>query len=447
MTTLSGSPHAAAPAAAADGDAADAAAAGFQQLQHHRAEPPPPPPASSLLAFASDNPYFSAGFGLIGVGAGLSVLRQGVFHAAGFARRRLLVSLEIPSKDKSYSWFLQWMSARGFRSGFSSELSVETSFTQHANGSATANFSLVPGPGTHYFKYNGVWIKVRANPWETVVMTTLSRDRQVFTRLLEEARQAALEKEEGKTVMYTSRPIDSVVLDGDLAQEILRDVRDFLANGKWYNDRGIPYRRGYLLHGPPGSGKSSFIHALAGELGYNICLLNLSERGLTDDRLNHLFSVVPERSLILLEDIDAAFSKREQTDSQGPESARFYTPFSLCNRYQSSVTFSGLLNALDGVAAAEERVIFMTTNYPGKLDAALVRPGRVDFSAHFGYATEAQSRRMFTRFFSGREEEADRFVARLAGRRVTTAQLQGHFVVHRDDPVGALEHVDSIFAT
>ena len=80
---------------------------------------------------------------------------------------------------------------------------------------------------------------------------------------------------------------------------------------------GIPYRRGYLLHGPPGSGKSSFIQALAGSLGYDICLLNLSERGLTDDKLNHLMSNAPERSFILIEDVDAAFNKRVQTSEDG----------------------------------------------------------------------------------------------------------------------------------
>ncbi len=80
---------------------------------------------------------------------------------------------------------------------------------------------------------------------------------------------------------------------------------------------GIPYRRGYLLHGPPGSGKTSFIQALAGSLSYNICLLNLSERGLTDDKLNHLLGLAPERSFILLEDVDAAFNKRVQTSEDG----------------------------------------------------------------------------------------------------------------------------------
>lgn len=80
---------------------------------------------------------------------------------------------------------------------------------------------------------------------------------------------------------------------------------------------GIPYRRGYLLYGPPGSGKSSFIQALAGDLEYNICILNISERGLTDDRLNHLLSNAPERSIILLEDVDVAFTKRSKPDEQG----------------------------------------------------------------------------------------------------------------------------------
>lgn len=84
------------------------------------------------------------------------------------------------------------------------------------------------------------------------------------------------------------RPITSVVLDRGVSESILRDCKEFIETPKWYADRGIPYRRGYLLHGPPGCGKSSFITALAGEIEFGICLLNLSERGLTDDRLNHL---------------------------------------------------------------------------------------------------------------------------------------------------------------
>lgn len=92
--------------------------------------------------------------------------------------------------------------------------------------------------------------------------------------------------------------------------------------------------------------------ALAGELDYSICVLNLSDRGLSDDRLSHLLSVAPQQSIILLEDVDAAFVSRE--DSPGMKTA-----------YEglSRVTFSGLLNTLDGVASTEARILFMTTNY------------------------------------------------------------------------------------
>lgn len=195
----------------------------------------------------------------------------------------------------------------------------------------------------------------------------------------------ALKQHEGKTLMYTAmgsewrqfghprkrRPIDSVVLDKGVGERILRDCNEFISNPSWYTDRGIPYRRGkihikdllivifimilvigYLLHGPPGCGKSSFITALAGELEFAICVLNLSERGLSDDRLNHLLSVAPQNSIILLEDIDAAFLSREDTAQQK-------------SAYEglTRVTFSGLLNCLDGVASTEARIMFMTTNY------------------------------------------------------------------------------------
>ncbi|KAI7871888.1 BCS1 N terminal-domain-containing protein [Spinellus fusiger] len=375
---------------------------------------------------------------------------------ASYTRRRLLVTLEIPSKDKSYAWFLQWMSQQAPQRQVQ-HLAVETSFKQHDNGSVTTTFGLVPGPGNHYFSWRGVWMKVErqrdgkmmdlttGSPWETITVTTLSRDRHVFTELLHEAQAMALKKQQGKTVIYTSygpewrpfgmprrrRLLDSVILDHGIQQRIVEDVKTFIGSGKWYNERGIPYRRGYLLHGPPGSGKSSFIQALAGELEYNICILNLAERGLTDDRLNHLLSNVPERSIMLLEDIDAAFTKRAQSDQHG---------------YQSMITFSGLLNALDGVASAEERIIFLTTNHLEKLDPALIRPGRVDLKEYLGNASDYQLRMMFMRFYGPCSDLADAFVARVRGHSVSTASLQGHFVYYKDQPEKAIAHADSLLS-
>ena len=95
-------------------------------------------------------------------------------------------------------------------------------------------------------------------------------------------------------------------------------------------------------------------------------------------------SNVPERSIVLIEDVDAAFNKRVQTSEDG---------------YQSSVTFSGFLNALDGVGSSEERIIFLTTNHVERMDAALVRPGRVDMTIRLGEASRYQVERFWDRFY------------------------------------------------
>ena len=73
-----------------------------------------------------------------------------------------------------------------------------------------------------------------------------------------------------------------------------------------------------MLYGPPGSGKTSFITALAASIDHDIAVLNLSDRGLTDDRLNALFAKAPLNSIILLEDIDAAFRNRDVNKLSGP---------------------------------------------------------------------------------------------------------------------------------
>ena len=375
---------------------------------------------STFAEVIGNNPYFAAGGGLMLLGTGLAVARQGVVKGLGFIYRQMLVDLEIPSKDKLYLWFLEWMSQ--YKQRRSRHLSVETMFTQHDNGALTTKFSLVPGPGKHLIKYN------------------------LFSDLLTEAKHMALKAQEGKTVLYSSwgpewrpfgnprkkRVLGSVILDEGVSEAIIADVKDFLLNGEWYHERGIPYRRGYLLYGPPGSGKTSYIQALAGELDYDICILNLSENNLTDDRLNHLMNHIPNRSILLLEDIDAAFNKRAQTSEQG---------------FQSGVTFSGLLNALDGVASAEECITFMTTNHPERLDPALLRPGRVDYKVMVNNATESQVRRMFLRFYLDKdlcEQFLDKFKKLGLMGKVSTAQLQGLFVFNKNDARQALATIETL---
>lgn len=403
----------------------------------------------------------------------------------------MLVDVEISIKDDSYPWFLHWMtlyqqsqlntartaaSNTGFMDSLLQRLtpgmrhlSIQTQKVEHANGAMHTHFALVPGPGKHILRYKNAFIFVNrmresksqdlqtGRPWETITLTTLYSHRHVFEELFTEAHEHASKAHEGKTTIYNSwgtewrpfghprrkRPLESVVLDEGVKERIVDDVQDFLNTGQWYHDRGIPYRRGYLLYGPPGTGKSSFIQALAGELDYDIAILNLSERGLTDDRLNHLLTIVPNRTLVLLEDVDAAFANRRvQTDSDGYRGA--------------NVTFSGLLNALDGVASAEERVLFLTTNHVDRLDPALVRPGRVDMTVRLGALTRYQVGCLWDRFYGELDPTGayrQTFLTRLQelgviedengwqadrSRTTSAAALQGLFLYNKDDMEGAI---------
>lgn len=287
-------------------------------------------------------------------------------------------------------------------------------------------------------------------PWETVTLTSIGRNRELYFQILSEARQLALQSHEGKTVVYVAagaewrqfgyprkhRPLSSVILDTGLSDYIVSDVREFISNSHWYMVRGIPYRRGYLLYGPPGCGKSSFITALAGELDYSICLLNLSERGLSDDRLNHLLSIAPEQSVILLEDVDAAFTSREDNE-------RTRTAYDGLSR----LTLSGLLNALDGVASSEGRIVVMTTNYRERLDPALVRPGRVDMKVLIDYASQYQLEAMFNRFYPEASIEKGRLFASsvLSVRNnVSLAEIQGYFMLHKTSHDDALNNTSTL---
>jgi hypothetical protein len=100
-----------------------------------------------------------------GVGVGITALRRGAVLASVALRRRLLVTLEINNRDRAYDWFLAWLAhhQRTTRRpiwAHSHQLSVETVYAQHKNGSADVLFRLVAGPGMHWLKYHGAWMQV-----------------------------------------------------------------------------------------------------------------------------------------------------------------------------------------------------------------------------------------------------------------------------------------------
>lgn len=129
-------------------------------------------------------------------------------------------------------------------------------------------------------------------------------------------------------------------------------------------------------------------------------MISLSRAGLDDTTLQELISYLPERCIALMEDVDAAF--RHDINREPPPTDPLHAAIPGANTgiQPRGVTLSGLLNAIDGVAAHEGRLLFATTNHYESLDPALRRPGRMDRHVEFKLASRYQIREMFRRFYS-----------------------------------------------
>ncbi|KAI5900483.1 P-loop containing nucleoside triphosphate hydrolase protein [Schizophyllum commune H4-8] len=288
------------------------------------------------------------------------------------------------------------------------------------------------------FRWRGYWMEVKSNAHSpaamqrfmvrngndhgsgSITITLYTRNLRVLSELVEAARQSYSEVSLPHVIIHVAesmnpdypwmstkrkvrRALDTIILPDGLLSSLVREVQDFMdeETERWFTSVGIPYRRGILLHGPPGTGKTSTIYALAGELNLEIYSLSLSNNFVNDSFLQRAASSVPKHSILLIEDIDCAFSREEQGSSgtQNQASPPIMTLYGMAGSGQSQVTLSGLLNVIDGVGSEEGRLFFCTTNHIDRLDPALLRPGRIDRKIEYGLSTRAQTEALFHRFF------------------------------------------------
>jgi len=156
------------------------------------------------------------------------------------------------------------------------------------------------------------------------------------------------------------RSLGSVVLKEGQMERIISYLKDFLKHKEAYTKADIPFRTGILLHGEPGSGKSSTALAIANELKMNVFIIPITSLH-NDEALGDCFSGIPPHSIVILEDIDIAkaVKNRDVDDDEG-------------------VTMQGMLNVLDGFQSPPGVITIMTTNRLHTLNPAIIRPGRVD---------------------------------------------------------------------
>ncbi|CAE6440341.1 unnamed protein product [Rhizoctonia solani] len=294
---------------------------------------------------------------------------------------------------------------------------------------------------------------------EKITVTLFTFSRSALQELIEKAAQEHRARDLAEIQIHigdqygnwrrlTSKPhrdFGSVVLEPDIKRRLLEDANEFMENERWYADRGIPYRRGYLLYGTPGSGKSSSIHALASELRLDIYIVPLSLKSIDDSVLADLISNTPDRCILLYEDIDAAFIDR----SVAPPDQATKINIRGATVEKSGVTLSGLLNTIDGVQAQEGRLLFATTNHPERLDPALSRPGRMDVKIEYSHATRWQSEQLFRLFYplepdsekGSLDSYAEEYTAAIPPGKFSIAQLQGHLMRYKGQPEHAAKSV------
>lgn len=209
-----------------------------------------------------------------------------------------------------------------------------------------------------------------------------------------------------RTSLRSFRSFDTIYLPKDVKQELSKRIENFLGARKEYELFGMPYKLVGLLEGPPGTGKTSIIHALASKHEKDIAFLTITPK-MKNTTLIKLFSRLPENCFLILEDVDSVFNAPD--------------------------LFTTLVNILDGINIHEGMVVLITTNYRNKLEPALVRPGRVDFIIPFDYVKEPEIRTILAKFVPKRTTEFNAIVQTIKDYKFTVATLQKFLFEHRHD--------------
>ncbi len=258
------------------------------------------------------------------------------------------------------------------------------------------------------FKYAKTKSQQQIAPFETITLSFLTRDRAVVERFMRDCRP-----EEHKNSIYVSvhgadgstgglrrrkRGLDTVFVDEAIKRRLVERFTWFLGAEEWHSSRGIPWKLGVVLHGPPGTGKTSLIHALASDFGFDIRYIK-SLHG-----LGAAFLSGSRNDLFVIEDIDtiAGSLNRERDREPGREPERGSEEASSGSSEGRGTRGSPLheiLNSMDGMQTPDGLKFIVTTNHFGRLDPAIVRPGRIDEVIEIGPLSLASARAMFKAFY------------------------------------------------
>lgn len=191
------------------------------------------------------------------------------------------------------------------------------------------------------------------------------------------------------------------ILPTNILYSVFADLDFFLDSKEWYKEKNIPYRRGYLFYGLPGTGKTSLIRYISTK--YKLPIYIINRKTFENNDMMTITSQIQAPAVITIEDVDTLFTDR---------------------RSAYNITLSEVLNAIDGISSQRGNIVIMTTNHIENLEPSLIRSGRADMKIKFTYAREPEIKQAFLRFFPNEELEAEKYCASVKDKKMVMADVE-----------------------
>jgi len=366
-----------------------------------------------------------AGMGL--GGSALFALRSVPKLIWGAVREAASVCLLIDSDDEAYRHVSVWLARhRSARRGRRLMLAEAYDYDR-----SEWNWEITLGQGWHLVMFGAAPVliyrhvqepdslgrAVGASRRERLTLMTPGRRQEPIRRLIAEAKDAYQGVGMVQIYFWTAgyyqvadrrraRSIDTVFMPEVQKDRLVADIETFVASREAYHRRGVPWRRGYLFEGPPGTGKTTLIGVMAGHIGRSLYVLNLNSLA-GDNELITAVNAVARDGVLVIEDIDGVKVSHDRDAPAAQLKIAGGTALQLQpEQDRRGITLSGLLNAIDGVTARDGRILFITSNKPDHLDAALLRAGRVDVREHIALLGRDEAWAMVRSFHPAATETA-----------------------------------------
>lgn len=420
-----------------------------------------------IAAALSGNQFLAGMVGATLTGGALYALRQAPGKVFAALKETFSTTLVIDSDDPSYSHVSVWLS-RHAAAKKARRLMMAESY-DYEKGRWSLQITL--GQGWHVVMVEGRPLLVHRHIQEAdalgkalgggrqqrLTLTTIGRDQTALRSLISMAEDQYHGRGMVEVLFWSggcyevadrrrARSLDTIYLPPEQKRRLVDDLTTFVASRDEYARRGVPWRRGLFLEGPPGTGKTSLIQALAGIIGRSVYVVNLNTLG-GDNDLIRAVNQVGWDGVLVIEDIDAIKVTHDRTAAPSPAPSGNLVAIPGAEAQPRGITLSGLLNAIDGLTAREGRIMFMTSNHPDSLDAALVRPGRVDRREHIGLLNAPEAYAMF-RAYRPDAPDGEFELDILPSLPMSAAALQGALLTWAPDnepeqPVAANDRLDT----